>query len=75
MKKVIVTWDDAHAYLDSITIDEAKALKAYRTDSIGYLIAKTKHGLTIAYDEYPDGTYGAYSFIPAGMVVKVRELK
>lgn len=73
--KVIVTWDDAHASLDAITVDEAKELKPYRTDSIGYLVAKTKHGITIAYDEYADGTYGAYSFIPAGMVVRVRKIK
>lgn len=73
--KVIVTWDDAHASLDSITKDEAEKMKALRTDSIGYLVSKTKAGVTIAYDEYPDGTYGAYSFIPQGGIVKIRELK
>lgn len=73
--KVIVTWDDAHASLDPITKAEAEQMKPARTDSIGYLVAKTKAGVTIAYDAYDDGTYGAYSFIPTGMVVKIRKLK
>jgi len=75
MKPVIVTWDDAHASFDALTPAEAEAMEAYRTDSIGYLVSKTKRGVTIAYDKYQDGTYGAYSFIPAGMVVSIKELK
>lgn len=75
MKPVIVTWDDAHASFDSISPRDAEAIEAYRTDSIGYLVCKTKRGVTLGYDRYQDGTFGGHTFIPAGMIVKIKELK
>ena len=72
---VIVTWNDAIEHSEEFTESEIKHEPAVQ-HTAGFLIKRTKKGVTIATEYNGDGTgVRTTNFIPAGMVVKVTKLK
>jgi len=72
MKIVEVIWDDAHVTTESMSVDEAIKLKPIRTSTIGYLMANTEEGLSLATDIYPKSPKEGkiINFIGWGMIVE-----
>ena len=54
MQVVEVAWNDAHCSTGETTLDDAKKTKPVLTHTIGYLMANTDEGVTLATDIYPD---------------------
>ena len=70
-KLVLVAWGDAWATLEDF--DEAEHEPyVYRTP--GWLVRRDKDGITLAWDLGADGDTRGEHFIPAGMVVSVKDL-
>jgi hypothetical protein len=71
----VVTWNDAHADLDEVNLDEVRAghhPTIIRTT--GYIILSDEAGVSIAGEHIPnnqggDDTFRSVSFIPRGMVI------
>lgn len=76
-KVVIVHWGDAWIDTDDFEVSDAKNTRPVRRRTVGFLIAKNQHGVTLATDFYSDpadkGTAAARMFIPKGMVEKIEE--
>ena len=72
MRIVEVEWLDAHATLDSCTIEEAEKTKPVITLTIAYLMAETDEGVTLATDRYPEEPkHGKIiNHIPWEMIIK-----
>lgn len=71
MRLVMVTWHDAHGGLDC---DLARDHKPVTMKTVGWLLKRDESGVMVAAEHYvEDGAvrYRDYTFIPAGMVVKV----
>lgn len=73
MTPVVVTWLDAHCALDAITADEASALTAVLTVTVGHLVHRGPLGIVVAVDAYPDkpGHFANWHMIPEAMLVEV----
>lgn len=79
MKKppvVEVVWLDAWADHGNVTLAEVEQNDGLVTHSIGYLVGRTKKGITLASSHWPSEMkeYGGVDFIPAKMVVRLRYL-
>lgn len=79
---VEVTWNDAWSSDTSWHDDDVERThEPHRTHSVGYLLKRSRKGVTICRDYDDDNTddegrrYDGALFIPAGMVVKVRRLR
>jgi len=74
--RVEVVWGDAHATLDSATVEEMRAYVPELTHSVGWLVHQSDEGVTIATDRWPmmEGKAGSPHFIPRGMLIAVIEL-
>lgn len=71
---VEVEWNDAHCSTGGDDNPENHA--PYVTYSCGYVVKRTKLGITIAQDCYKEdpGCYKVWSFIPRGMIIRVTKL-
>lgn len=79
MKKrpvVEVVWLDAWAEHGNVALDEVDGHDGLVTHSVGYLVGRTKKGITLASSHWPSDMkeYGGVDFIPAKMVVGLRYL-
>jgi hypothetical protein len=76
---VCVRWLDATGHAGDVSRDElAATLKDLgRTvrESYGVLLLQTKEGVWIAGTDDDGGNYSDLTFVPAGMVLKVRRLR
>lgn len=76
-KIVIVHWGDAFIDCDDFDIKDAKDTRPVRRRTVGFLVAKNQHGVTLATDLYSDpaekGQASAKMFIPKGMVERIEE--
>lgn len=76
---VEVTWVDAWASLDGYDAEEIERNHhGHETHSTGYLVRSNSQGVMLAADiDFDDGEpkYDRVSFLPRGMVVKVRRLR
>ena len=72
MKVVEITWDDAWVESGDMSIKRAIKSKPIRTKTVGYLVADTEHGLTVATDIYlkDKKSVKIVNFIPHGMIVE-----
>jgi len=72
MKVVEITWDDAWIESGDMSVKRARRSQPIRTKTIGYLIADTKYGITVATDIYEKDKKNVkiVNFIPHGMVVE-----
>jgi hypothetical protein len=68
---VEVIWQDAHVTLDTLSVKQATKLKPILTHTIGYLMAYTDEGLSLATDTYPKQPKEGkiVNFIGWGMIV------
>ena len=74
---VVVEWGDAFIETDDFDQKEADETEPVMRSTVGYLIAKNKHGYVLGTDAYAiekDG-FSARMFIPHGMVTKVIKLR
>jgi hypothetical protein len=73
MQAALVRWRDAHASHETITREEAVALRAWERVAVGLVLAQTEAGITLVMDSGPDtGDQGdPYLFIPREMIVAV----
>lgn len=73
---VEVCWVDAHSDLSEISIKEAARNDSVLTYSIGYLIAKNEHGLSLVTDQWPQypNSGNIPHFIPWGIITDWWEL-
>jgi hypothetical protein len=77
MQVVEVVWNDAHVTTGETTLMDAKKLKPIRTHTIGYLMADTDEGITLATDTYPDmpNEGKVINFITHDMIVEWWDFK
>jgi hypothetical protein len=73
---VRVVWNDAHGSSANVTydIDEIPHLPV-ECISYGLLLKYDSIGVSIASEKCDDSTYRGYSFVPAGMLVRVEPVK
>lgn len=75
-KVVVVEWGDAFIDTEDFDQDDADSTKPVYRKTVGFLIAKNKHGYVLStdvYNEDEDGVAGKL-FIPHGMVTDVTQL-
>lgn len=71
---VKVYWDDACGQQGWRSVSDARH-SAVETISIGYLVKKTKVGVTVAATLNDQGEVNDVVFVPAGMVTKIEILR
>lgn len=70
-----VRWNDAHQTQDNHTDDDIDEFHVpCVTHSVGYLVRKSRKGVTIAACVDEDISYDRLLFIPRGMIVKMEQL-
>jgi len=77
MTYVLVIWEDAHVSTRA-TPKEIQEMKPVLTHSVGHLLGRSKEGIIIMMDYYPDDSdteYREVHFIPSLMIKKVKVLK
>lgn len=76
MRCVQITWRDAHAKLDYITVADALKVGPAVTHAVGWLVAESAEGYVIAVDRCDDeaDTYRNHHFICRESVVRVADL-
>lgn len=67
---VIVTWHDAYG---SASRDFSHAPLVMTT--VGWLLCKDSKGVAIANERQEDGAYRGQTFIPAGMVQRIKTIR
>jgi hypothetical protein len=73
---VKVLWNDAHGSAANVCYDiEEIPHMPVLVESYGILLKMDEIGVSIASEKCDDSTYRGYSFVPAGMLVKVEPLK
>jgi len=73
---VKVIWNDAHGSAANVCYDiEEIPHVPVQVISYGILLKMDEVGVSIASEKCDDSTYRGYSFVPAGMLVKVEPLK
>ena len=67
---VEIHWIDAHVSTGGTSIKKAAKDTGTLTITVGYLIADTEHGVTLAMDRWPKTPkeFKVSTFIPAGMI-------
>lgn len=71
-----VVWLDAWVIADETsTAEEAEDNKALVMKDVGFLLSRTKEGVTLASSVSEQDSFRTINFIPAGMIKKVRILK
>ena|GEM_PF-5750207 len=76
MKRIEVTWlDSAHA-MDTVWHAASSTMKPVRVTSVGYCLERTKTKLVLVSGHHGGkrGQVAAMQCIPAGAIVRVREL-
>ena len=73
MKVATVIWGDAHFTEGESSKSTLTRGKPYETHSVGWVIAHTKYGITLAQTAWPSAPdrFGETLFIPESMIVKV----
>jgi len=74
----VIKWGDAFIDTDDFTLAQARKTEPVYRTTVGFLIAKNKHGYVLATDRYAkkvDGHASARMFIPNGMVVSIEEIE
>ena len=76
LKIVEILWGDAFIETDDFKPEDAKNTEPCYRRTVGYLIARNKHGYVLSTDRYEKQEDGvaAKMFIPKGMVIKVTYL-
>lgn len=76
LARVEVRWVDSASHDGWQSIDEARASHGnkMRCRSVGILIARNQHGVTIAHSIHQDNVAGTMH-IPRGAITKVRRLR
>ena len=75
MKLVKVTWNDAHASVATLYEVHEIPHQATVVQTYGLLLRQDDSGVSLANELCSGETYRGVTFIPAGMIVKVEELK
>jgi hypothetical protein len=72
---VEVTWSDAWVESGDMSVKQAKKSKPILTKTVGYMVANSKYGITVATDIYPKDKKNVkiVNFIPHGMIVEWHE--
>jgi hypothetical protein len=68
---VAVTWNDAHG---ADGVFDPKDHAPVTTLTIGWLLCRDANGVSIANERHEDGNYRGQTFIPAGMVKRVKTI-
>jgi hypothetical protein len=68
---VAVTWKDAHA---SDGVFQSKDHAPVTMLTVGWLLCRDANGVSLANERHEDGSYRGQSFIPAGMVKRVKTI-
>lgn len=71
-----VVWEDAHHHATQYADPNTLEWEPFFMRTAGYVIKETKEGVILSMDMVPDEDhYRNCTYIPQGMVVKVRRLK
>lgn len=68
----MIKWGDAFIDSDDFDIEEAQDTGPILRWTVGFLIAKNKHGYVLSTDVFDDKEASALMFIPHGMVLAIK---
>lgn len=74
MNPVVVCWGDAFRHPDTADQAECEAFRPLLTYSIGHMICRNEHGVSMVMDFIPGHDFREPHFIPASMIVSVTPL-
>lgn len=71
---VKVIWKDAHSSSVNAYAEHEIPHSALVIETIGWLLKEDAEGVSVANEYCADATYRGYTFVPAGLLVKVEPL-
>jgi hypothetical protein len=71
---VRVVWKDAHSSSVNAYAEHEIPHSALVIETVGWLLKQDSDGVSVANEYCADATYRGYTFVPAGLLVKVEPL-